>query len=55
MLHALAGSSNENIDLDYALTRVGIEPVREFLLGKLTFAKTLDMTNPTIRLAASIP
>ncbi|KAF2690790.1 hypothetical protein K458DRAFT_355046 [Lentithecium fluviatile CBS 122367] len=32
---SLAGASDETIAFDYALTRVGIEPAREFLLGML--------------------
>jgi protein tyrosine/serine phosphatase len=35
LLHSLAGSPTDVINLDYALTRVGVEPVREFLMSKL--------------------
>lgn len=43
------------IDLDYALTRIGIEPVREFLTQKATGGRPLDMNDPVMRVAASIP
>lgn len=35
LIHSLAGSSLEIITHDNLLTRIGIEPVREFLIAKL--------------------
>ena len=38
----IAGMSPESIGYDYALTRIGIEPVREMLMQKLTGGKPMD-------------
>ncbi|KAF7190039.1 Tyrosine-protein phosphatase [Pseudocercospora fuligena] len=35
LILSLAGADVEDIQRDYMLTRVGVEPVREFLLGKI--------------------
>ena len=39
----VAGIAPSYISHDYALTRLGIEPVREMLLNKLTNGKPLDL------------
>ena len=41
LLEDLAGSDVESMNLDFALTRVGIEPEREFLMKKLLNGKEL--------------
>ena len=40
---ALAGMPHEYIAREYALTRIGMEPAREFLTSKLTGGKTVDL------------
>ena len=55
VLLRLAGVSLEEIDLDYVLTRIGIEPVKDFLTRKLTGGRPLDMSNPVVQVASSIP
>ncbi|EME86006.1 uncharacterized protein MYCFIDRAFT_88241 [Pseudocercospora fijiensis CIRAD86] len=35
LILSLAGADVEDIQRDYMLTRIGVEPVREFLLGKI--------------------
>ena len=41
LLQEAAGSSMESANMDWALTRVGVEPVREFLTTKLMGGKEL--------------
>jgi protein tyrosine/serine phosphatase len=55
ILLRLAGVSLAEIDLDYALTRIGVEPVREFLTRKVNGGKPLEMSDPRMQVAASIP
>ncbi|KAK3683241.1 hypothetical protein LTR37_020416 [Vermiconidia calcicola] len=45
LILALAGLPSDYISRDYALTRIGVELVRDFLLGKLTGGKELDLRN----------
>ena len=55
LLHSLAGSPLEAMDLDYALTRVGVEPVRDFLTDKLTGGGRLALDDPRVAPYASVP
>ena len=55
LLHALAGSPLDVMDLDYALTRIGVEPVREFLTTKLTGGGKVDVNDPRVAPYASVP
>lgn len=50
LIHLLAGTLLEEIQLDFALTRVGIEPVKEFLLEKVARreGKQLDLNDEKI-------
>lgn len=54
MLLSLAGADAETIDHDYALTRVGIEPVRELLVAKLVQGRGIDMNSPLMKAYADI-
>lgn len=44
----LAGLSPEYIAREYSLTRIGIEPARDFLIMKLTGGKTVDIKSVPI-------
>lgn len=51
---ALARLPPAYISREYALTRIGVEPVREFLTAKLKMGKDLDVeTSPFLRVLAS--
>ena len=41
LILSLAGLPSDYISREYALTRIGIEPMREFLTAKLTASKEL--------------
>ena len=55
LILSVAGADTHTINHDYALTRVGTEPVREFLLLKLGNGKPVDVNDPVIRAYAGIP
>ena len=52
----VAGAPLEYINRDYALTRIGIEPVREFLIAKLMAGrKAEDFEDPNMKAYAKVP
>ena len=62
LLEDLAGSSVESMNIDYALTRVGVEPVRDFLIHKLMGGRDLPteevqriMSSPKMAAYSEIP
>jgi hypothetical protein len=55
LLLSLAGADTSTIDRDYAYTRIGIEPARDFLTAKLMKGQQIDVRNPIMRKYAEIP
>lgn len=58
LILGVAGCSIEYINRDYALTRIGIEPVRDFLIAKLMAGKRdveVDLSSATMQAYAQIP
>ncbi|KPI37822.1 Tyrosine-protein phosphatase [Cyphellophora attinorum] len=55
LLLSLAGADTSTIDRDYAYTRIGIEPARDFLTAKLMKGQQIDVNNPIMRRYAEIP
>lgn len=52
---SLAGAPIEEIQRDYALSRVGIEPVREFLMTKVAAFGKVDLSDPKVQAAGRFP
>lgn len=57
LLLCLAGADDEVMNLDYAYTRVGTEPVREFLLKKLAGGRKLEevMDDERVKMYSEMP
>ena len=62
LLESIAGSSVEAMDMEYALTRIGIEPVRDLLTKKLLGGKDLPkeeveriMGSPKMKAYSEVP
>lgn len=51
----LAGADAETIDHDYNLTRIGVEPAREFLLKQMFKGRPIDLEDPMLQAYARMP
>ena len=49
LILGVAGVPPSYISHEYALTRIGIEPVREFLTNKFTGGRALDLKNERLQ------
>lgn len=51
---SLAGATTEEIAQEYAITRIGVEPMHEALTYKFTGGKAIDMTDERFQAMAKI-
>jgi hypothetical protein len=55
LLLNLAGADMDSINLDYRLSRVGIEPAKKWLMSKLLNGMPINMDDPMVKAHADIP
>jgi hypothetical protein len=55
LLLSLAGADMDSINLDYRLTRVGIEPAKVYLMSKLLNGMPINLDDPMVKAHADIP